>query len=249
MNKVEICWLRELWAIIFTPFLLILVKFTTDWRKSVRKRSTILRIVIKISLCVKRTRLGHSTPYPDTQSSASGPHNEIRVRATVQGCRDAVLRSLQKWNARSCHDIDRGCVLVCSVLCINRITGTRNGWCNRPNVTFAKLTRWFVKRSSVGCFWLDTTWSRGTRFISHSFKYKIILIFSITVCHVQVRYSGVKYRTLDSLVVAMCIARLSIKQFYVPLPTEYVRYVVWISEQSAISLTELSVFHNLGWVC
>jgi len=48
-------------------------------------------------------------------------------------------------------------------------------------------------------------------------------------------------------VVAMCIARLKIKQFCVPLPTVYVMYFLWISEQSAIiSLTELSVFHSLG---
>jgi len=48
----------------------------------------------------------------------------------------------------------------------------------------------------------------------------------------------------------MCIARLTIKIFCVPLPTQYIVYFVWISEQSAIiSLTEPSVFHSLGGVC
>jgi hypothetical protein len=129
-NKVQICWLRDLWAIIFTPFLLILVKLKTKWRKPVRKRSIFLRIVIKTSFCVKKTRLRHSTPYPHTQSSASGTHHEIRSK--VHGCKDAVLRSMQKWNMRSCRNIQRESVLICSVLCKNRITGTRNGRCNRP---------------------------------------------------------------------------------------------------------------------
>jgi hypothetical protein len=44
-----------------------------------------------------------------------------------------------------------GSELICSVLYKNRMTGTRNGWCNCPNVTFAKLKRWFIKCNSVGC--------------------------------------------------------------------------------------------------
>jgi len=148
-NKVEICLLRDLWAIIFTPLLLILVKFTTNWRKSVRKRSIIHWIVIRISLCVKKPRLELSTPYPHTPSNASGRHHEIR--AIVHGCREVVLRSLQKWHVRLCDDTDRQCVLICSVLCKNRIKGTRNRWCNCPNVTFAKLMKWFIERNSVDC--------------------------------------------------------------------------------------------------
>lgn len=50
--------------------------------------------------------------------------------------------------------------------------------------------------------------------------------------------------------VAKCIARLTVKQFCVPLPTVCCMYFVFISEQSAIiSLTELSVFRSLGGVC